>query len=482
MRLGGFDTGMAAFDHAGLVAFGGSGGTTLSVAGNYVGHDGTLVVNTVLGDDHSKTDLLKIAGDTSGATNVQVINLGGAGAPTVNGIKLVDVSGQSNGKFSLLGDYVTKDGQQAVVAGAHAYTLHQGGTEASDGNWYLRSAARRAGALEPNALPRFSPGIPLYQGAVQTMQALNKLPSLQQRLGGRYRDDAAMPATALEAGSSMVSGGEVWARVEGGFQRLAGRRNRHDSGHHHLALADGRGPPTPRRSGRSADRRPYRAVRQCVVEDLDRERRRPHAYQGLGRGRYADLAGEQRFYVDGQAQAMWYENTFHSSTVGRKLAEGKQGFGYAFSAETGKRMALTERWSLTPQAQLIWSSVSFGRFRDVWDADVSLRNGDSLTGRLGLSADYRHSGQDARGRPTSTNVYVIANLYQELLSDTRINVAGLDFGSGNDRTWGGIGVGGHHSWGGGKYALYGEVSANTALGRYTDSYSLKANAGVKIRW
>ena len=75
MRLGGFDTGMAAFDHAGLVAFGGSGGTTLSVAGNYVGHDGTLVVNTVLGDDHSKTDLLKIAGDTSGATNVQVINL-----------------------------------------------------------------------------------------------------------------------------------------------------------------------------------------------------------------------------------------------------------------------------------------------------------------------------------------------------------------------------------------------------------------------
>ena len=29
-----------------------------------------------------------------------------------------------------------------------------------------------------------------------------------------------MPATALEAGSSMVSGGEVWARVEGGFQRL----------------------------------------------------------------------------------------------------------------------------------------------------------------------------------------------------------------------------------------------------------------------
>ena len=50
-----------------------------------------------------------------------------------------------------------------------------------------------------------------------------------------------------------------------------------------------------------------------------------------------------------------------------------------------------------------------------------------------------------------------------------------------------IGLGAVSAWadtipGGGKYALYGEVSANTALGRYTDSYSLKANAGVKIRW
>ena len=126
---------------------------------------------------------------------------------------------------------------------------------------------------------------------------------------------------------------------------------------------------------------------------------------------------------------MWYENTFRSSTASKKLAEGKHGFGYAFSAETGRRIALNDRWSLTPQAQLMWSSVSFGRFRDVWDTRVSLRNGDSLTGRLGIAADYRHSGQDARGRPASTNVYVIANLYQELLSDTRINVAGLDFGS-----------------------------------------------------
>ena len=102
LQLGGFDTGMAALDNRGGVAFGGSGGTTLAVAGHYVSHHGTLVVNTVLGNDSSKTDLLKIGGDTSGATSVKVINRGGSGAQTVNGIKLIDVSGQSNGTSDCL--------------------------------------------------------------------------------------------------------------------------------------------------------------------------------------------------------------------------------------------------------------------------------------------------------------------------------------------------------------------------------------------
>ena len=175
---------MQAWSHLAVAA------ATLSVAGNYVGHDGTLVVNTVLGDDHSKTDLLKIAGDTSGATNVQVINLGGAGAPTVNGIKLVDVSGQSNGKFSLLGDYVTKDGQQAVVAGAHAYTLHQGGTEASDGNWYLRSAAK-SGSPRAECAAALQSGHPALSGRgadhAGAQQASQLAAALGRSLSGRCR-------------------------------------------------------------------------------------------------------------------------------------------------------------------------------------------------------------------------------------------------------------------------------------------------------
>ncbi len=71
----------------------------------------------MLGDDNSLTDMLKVEGNTSGTTSLKVINRGGVGMQTANGIKVVEVVGQSDGVFSLLGDFTTADKQQAVVAG-----------------------------------------------------------------------------------------------------------------------------------------------------------------------------------------------------------------------------------------------------------------------------------------------------------------------------------------------------------------------------
>ena len=55
-----------------------------------------------------------MTGDTSGNTNIRVINLGGAGGQTNEGIKIVDVGGQSGGNFTLRGSY-TFEGDPAVV-------------------------------------------------------------------------------------------------------------------------------------------------------------------------------------------------------------------------------------------------------------------------------------------------------------------------------------------------------------------------------
>ncbi len=141
LDLGGFDTMLAALYNAGTINMNvGAAGSTLMVNGDYVGHDGTIVFNTVLGDDNSKTDKLMVGGDTAGNTNVQVVNRDGLGAQTVKGIEIITVGGQSNGVFSLVSDYRTKDGRKAVVGGAYAYTLHQGPARgANDGDWYLIS-------------------------------------------------------------------------------------------------------------------------------------------------------------------------------------------------------------------------------------------------------------------------------------------------------------------------------------------------------
>ncbi|WP_309084929.1 autotransporter outer membrane beta-barrel domain-containing protein, partial [Chelativorans sp.] len=111
--------------NSGTIAPGNSIGT-LTVVGDYIGQGGTLAIEALLGGDTSPTDVLAVTGATSGTTNVQVTNLGGNGAPTREGIRIVDVGGTSNGTFTLLGHF-TYDGDPAVVGGAYAYRLYQGG-------------------------------------------------------------------------------------------------------------------------------------------------------------------------------------------------------------------------------------------------------------------------------------------------------------------------------------------------------------------
>ncbi len=77
-------------------------GTVLTVAGNYSGNGGAVHFNTVLGDDASATDLLVVAGETAGSTSVKITNAGGTGAQTVEGIKIIEVGGASEGILPFL--------------------------------------------------------------------------------------------------------------------------------------------------------------------------------------------------------------------------------------------------------------------------------------------------------------------------------------------------------------------------------------------
>ncbi|WP_352873120.1 autotransporter outer membrane beta-barrel domain-containing protein, partial [Mesorhizobium sp. M1409] len=58
----------------------------MTISGDYVGNGGTIVLNTALGADGSVTDMLVVAGGTSGTGTLQVANFGGAGDQTLEGI------------------------------------------------------------------------------------------------------------------------------------------------------------------------------------------------------------------------------------------------------------------------------------------------------------------------------------------------------------------------------------------------------------
>ena len=87
---------------------------TLTINEDYTGNGGKLVFNTVLSDDTSETDRLIVKGNTSGRSAVDVNNIGGAGAQTVEGIEIVSVGGNSEGTF---------EKASRIVAGVMTITL-----------------------------------------------------------------------------------------------------------------------------------------------------------------------------------------------------------------------------------------------------------------------------------------------------------------------------------------------------------------------
>lgn len=129
---------------------------TFTVAGNYTGNNGLLLLQTALGDDASASDKLVISGGrASGETSITVVNVGGAGAATAqNGIMVVQAvnGGTTAGNaFALNGP---------VAAGAYEYFLFRGGvTAGSAENWYLRSTLVNTPTGEPPSTVAPGPGV-----------------------------------------------------------------------------------------------------------------------------------------------------------------------------------------------------------------------------------------------------------------------------------------------------------------------------------
>ncbi len=164
------------------------------------------------------------------------------------------------------------------------------------------------------------------------------------------------------------------------------------------------------------------------------------------------------------------------------MVSDNRGFGYALGAEAGQQIALAPNWSITPQVQLTYSDVTYDRFIDAYGAAVSLDEGNDLTFRLGVSTGYQKSWTDETGETSRIHAYGIANLYYDVLPDSRIDLAGVELVNTQDNLWGGLGIGGSYSWGNDKYAIHGEAGINTGLVNFGSSYSVTGTAGFTVRF
>ncbi|WP_395449649.1 autotransporter outer membrane beta-barrel domain-containing protein [Aminobacter sp. UC22_36] len=473
LDLGGFDQTIASINNAGALRLSGAN-TTLTVTGNYVGSGGTVYVNTALGDDSSATERLMVNGDSSGTSSLVVTNVGGTGAQTVQGIKVIEVGGASNGTFSLVGDYVF-EGDQAVVGGAYAYRLYQGTESVADGDWYLRSKLIDAG-------PLYAPTVPLYENYANVLQSFNELGTLQQRVGSRKSLHGGQPA---RADNGAVAPDAIWARMDASQAQFA---------------------PDVSTTGASYEVTTWRL--QAGMDGLLHESEAGALVAGVN-GQFGTISSEissiygtgsidaigfgvggtltwygaSGLYVDGQAQLTRYEADIVSDTIGTTLVEGNDALGYGLSIEAGQKIGLDTNWSLTPQAQLAYSAVRFSDFTDRYNGKVSLSDGgDTLVGRLGLSADYDNEWKDATGETKRTHLYGVANFYYDLLDGSSVDVSGTAFTSRNRGLWGGVGIGGSLSWANERYSVFGEALARGSVADFGGNNALGAKLGFNVKW
>lgn len=369
---------------------------TLTVEGDYSG-GGTLVFNTVLADDASDSDRLHVIGNTSGQTQVQINNVGGAGAQTVDGIQLIQVDGASNGEFSLAG---------RAVGGQYEYFLFKGGkADPNDGDWYLRSQLQAP--TDPCLVDPNQPGceiiIPDPCTIDPSLPQCVPTPVLRPEPGAYLANQTAainlFQHTLHDRHGERAFDGELrgaWARVsrnQADYGALAGQLDV-DSNSSVLQVGTdvfGWGENSRARIGvMLASGQANSQVSSKLTGYSAKGKVRGNA---LGvYGTWAQRPGEASgAYVDGWLQYGRYDNSVEGVGLQKESYDatswtGSVEAGYSFNLFTGERTALF----IEPQLQLSYTDYSADALIERNGTVVETDRGGGLASRVGVRV-YGHA-------------------------------------------------------------------------------------------
>lgn len=381
----------------------GAANDSLTVSGNYVGTNGTLRLDTVLGDDASLTDRLIVGGSTSGYTGITVNNIGGLGAYTTgDGIMLVNVAGASAANaFGL---------NNSLSAGAFNYHLYQNGVvNPADGDWYLRSTAR--GITSPAmALPDLG-----------NKASLMMLGTLHERLGVR--------------GTEMEDGG-AWGRIVGnsGSQTIQSDIGSFNGRNDSVVVQVGVDLLTTEggiRFGMYASGIESKTRMFDLSLDPDVESGRAYL-EGYAIGGYATHVGDS-FYWD----AVLQYSALDADARGDGDRFETDSKNWLASFEIGHAFKFGNNSAIEPQLQIIAGKTSTGTANDGFTS-YNYDDEDSLLARVGVR--WLHS-KDQGTVKGSFVPYVKANVWRNFGDDSIINIGPSTINTKRDDTWAEVGIG-----------------------------------------
>lgn len=380
----------------------GGAGDIMRVTGNHHSDGGGFYLDAFLDDGTAElSDMLIVAGDTSGTTFVFVDNAGGPGGITgrgaTDGIKIVDVGGTSDGLFALAAP---------AYGGAFAYGLFQADGE----DWYLQTTHLRDQAI-------LAPYVPYSLRAFGSKVTGDYLERTGTRMGWQTGDGGAAESSSLYAGWARLLG--AWSDADGS---LLGGFNDVSYSESLWAVQAGFDVVIAGNLVASAFLH-YGGIDSRADNETTGSSAGAVDTNGFGGGASLTYATDSGLYLDGVATYTRYDIDMN----GEDADGSTHANGWTVSAEAGRAFAVSNALTLTPQAQLTYQAIDVDRFTDNSGLDVDISDADSLLGRLGLRVEHR---QDfAAG---SARLHADASLLEEFLDDPVATVGATPLALGFD--------------------------------------------------
>ena len=378
-------------------------GTELTVNGDFTADGGTLRMNAELASDRAASDVLSIEGNASGTASITVTDANGSAAQTVDGIRLIEVKGESDAVFTM----------PEMKKGAFIYSLRKIGKD-----WYLTDLAVTPETAEGAAIPATSglanhvirPEIASYANnlyAANTMFAMK----LSDRLGETAYSDA-IRASGKKAGSfwirtagghtrKVMADGENTTRGNWGLMQVGGDLiSWPASGSHrfHVGLMAGYAHESNKTGSNTAD---YSAKGKV---------------SGFSGGVYATWMNSNPAgtgpYADAWLQYLRFKNTASVGNYAEEVTYHSKGFtgsleaGYTFALKDWQNGAVSNATRLRLEGQLIRMGVRADNVLDSTGTSIQGIGAGNVRSRLGATLFHQFENT-ARG--TAVKPYLTLN-------------------------------------------------------------------------